>query len=147
MKDIETYKDDDVEFRSANNRYIHCDYSYRGAEQFYQKFVVNGKREDLKRLAANPRCRWALINLWRPLKTVNRDALCVADAHSITDDELAEQTIKWMKAEELTEEQKAHPNIKKYQAGAPVRNRRSKGIQGIRMAFVLFSILIHSQIV
>ncbi|KAF2215888.1 hypothetical protein CERZMDRAFT_81979 [Cercospora zeae-maydis SCOH1-5] len=119
MKDIESYKDDDIEFRSANNCYIHCDYSYRGAEQFYERFVVNGPREDLKPLAANPRRRWALINLWRPRKTVNRDALCVADAHSIKDDELAEQTIRWLKPEELTEAQKNHPQFKKYQAGAP----------------------------
>lgn len=115
MQDIEKYKDHELETRSANNRYIHCDYSYRGAEQFYQRLVVNGKREDLKRLAANPRCRWALINLWRPRKTIERDALCVADAHSIKDDELAEQTIRWLKSEDLTEEMKAHPNINKYQ--------------------------------
>lgn len=119
MKDLEKFKDNDLETSPANNRYIHCDYSYRGAEQFYQRLVVNGAREDLKRLTANPRCRWALINLWRPRETIKRDALCVADAHSITDDELAEQTIRWLQPEDLTEEQKAHPNIGRYQAGAP----------------------------
>lgn len=119
MKDIAKYKDHDLESRSANNCYIHCDYSYRGAGQFYQRLVINGKREDLKRLTEHPRRRWALINVWRPRKIVNRDALCVADANTIKDDELAEQTIKWLKPEDLTEEQKNHPNIKKYQAGAP----------------------------
>lgn len=119
MKDIENFKDEDIEFRAANNCYIHCDYSYQGAEQFYDRIVANGRRDDLKPLAVSPRRRWALINLWRPRQPVERDALCVADAHSITDDELAEQTIKWMKAEELTEEQKKHPYIHKYQAGAP----------------------------
>lgn len=119
MKDVEKFKDDDIEFRLANNCYIHCDYSYRGAEQFYERLIVNGPREDLKHLAKHPRRRWALINLWRPRKTINRDALCVADAHSIKDVELAEQTIRWLKEEQLTEAQKNHPQYPKYQAGAP----------------------------
>lgn len=119
MRDIEKYKDNDLESRSANNNYVHSDYSYRGAEQYYHRLVENGKRDDLKHLAAHPRCRWALVNLWRPRKTIERNALCVADARSISDEELAEQTIKWLREDELTEEMKAHPGITKYQTGAP----------------------------
>lgn len=34
--------------------------------------------------------RWAIINLWRPIKTVQRDLLCVCDVRTVTEKELKE---------------------------------------------------------
>ena len=34
--------------------------------------------------------RWAMINVWRPLAPVTRDALAITDAHSVPDDCLTE---------------------------------------------------------
>jgi hypothetical protein len=36
--------------------------------------------------------RWGIVNLWRPLKTVRRDPLCVCDARSVnTEKDLVNQ--------------------------------------------------------
>ncbi|KAH8705525.1 GA4 desaturase family protein [Talaromyces proteolyticus] len=65
-------------------RGVHVDQSEAGAHA-----VLNDKidPEEVARLA---KTRWAIINVWRPLKRVPRDPLAVCDARSINTDDLIE---------------------------------------------------------
>ena len=62
---------------------------------------MNGARERIEDVVPDhadkvreDKCRWAIINVWRPFDhAVTRDALAVADASSIREDELRPITI------------------------------------------------------
>ncbi|KAL1874770.1 hypothetical protein VTK73DRAFT_189 [Phialemonium thermophilum] len=60
----------------------HVDQSYAGAESLL-RWLLPDEADDLLR-----RRRWQIVNAWRPIKTVHKDPLAVADATSVSDDDL-----------------------------------------------------------
>jgi len=60
---------------------VHIDQSYAAA---FSR-VAYHLPEEAEKLQ---RSRVQIINVWRPIKTVQRDPLAVADAHSVDDDSL-----------------------------------------------------------
>lgn len=64
---------------------VHVDQSYWGAE-----LVRDAKLEDLPVEEANrlKNVRWAIINLWRPLNHVTRDAMTCCDARTVNEKDL-----------------------------------------------------------
>jgi hypothetical protein len=67
---------------------IHSDYSYDGA---WQRFDSADNRADLdfpERWETLKQTRWAALSLWRPLRTVTRDALACGDKTTIPDEML-----------------------------------------------------------
>ncbi|KAK8091151.1 hypothetical protein PG994_000656 [Apiospora phragmitis] len=60
---------------------VHVDQSYHGAELVLQRCFPD-KADELKAR------RWQIINVWRPIKTVHQNPLAVADARSVSDDDL-----------------------------------------------------------
>ncbi|KAJ4352487.1 uncharacterized protein N0V89_007835 [Didymosphaeria variabile] len=60
---------------------VHIDQSYAAAKSRVAFHLPDAAEELLKH-------RVQIINVWRPIKTVQRDPLAVADAHSVSDDEL-----------------------------------------------------------
>jgi hypothetical protein len=54
---------------------VHVDHSARGAESFLHHYLP----EDAAAILYSGR-RWMLLNLWRPIKTVERDPLAVGDS-------------------------------------------------------------------
>lgn len=65
-------------------RHVHVDQSEAGA---FEVLKDNMTPEEAERLG---KTRWAIINIWRPLKPVPRDPLAVSDARSFSDDDLLE---------------------------------------------------------
>ncbi|SPO06760.1 related to 7alpha-cephem-methoxylase P8 chain [Cephalotrichum gorgonifer] len=59
----------------------HIDQSYDGAEALLKWLLPNEADELLKR-------RFQIINAWRPIKTIFKDPLGVADATSVAEDDL-----------------------------------------------------------
>ncbi|KAK4505935.1 hypothetical protein PRZ48_003900 [Zasmidium cellare] len=62
-------------------RTAHCDQSYKGAEQILRI------QFDEKRVEEILMKRWAIVNVWRPLKPIHRDPLAVCDWRSISESE------------------------------------------------------------
>nr|OQO21372.1 hypothetical protein B0A51_11240 [Rachicladosporium sp. CCFEE 5018] len=64
---------------------IHCDWSYRGAQLCLTEPLLPRPWE-----AANhsPNTHWAAYSLWRPLVSVTRDALALADKSTVSDEDL-----------------------------------------------------------
>lgn len=65
-------------------RHVHVDQSEAGA---YEVLKDNITPEEVEKLSKS---RWAIINIWRPLKPVPRDPLAVSDARSVRDEDLLE---------------------------------------------------------
>ncbi|CAJ2513946.1 Uu.00g020650.m01.CDS01 [Anthostomella pinea] len=59
----------------------HVDQSYDGAELILRKYSPDDADELMKR-------RYQIINIWRPVKTIYKDPLAVADASSVPDSDL-----------------------------------------------------------
>ncbi|ETN41956.1 uncharacterized protein HMPREF1541_03895 [Cyphellophora europaea CBS 101466] len=68
------------------SRMVHVDQSYTGAVQYLRD---NLSATDADKLA---KTRWAIINIWRPLKPVRRDPFAVCDGSTVPDSDLREQT-------------------------------------------------------
>ncbi|KAK8128571.1 hypothetical protein PG984_009679 [Apiospora sp. TS-2023a] len=66
--------------RGPLNR-VHVDQSYEGAVLVLERHLPN-KVDELRTR------RWQIINVWRPIKTVYQSPLAVADARSVSDDDL-----------------------------------------------------------
>ncbi|GAP84775.1 putative methyltransferase-like protein [Rosellinia necatrix] len=64
----------------------HVDQSYAGAELVLRRHFPDEADDLVKR-------RYQIINIWRPLKTVQRDPLAVADAGSVPDSDLLPASI------------------------------------------------------
>ncbi|KAI0408995.1 hypothetical protein F4802DRAFT_547336 [Xylaria palmicola] len=64
----------------------HVDQSYAGAEIVLRRHFPEEADELLKR-------RYQIINIWRPIKTVEKDPLAVADARSVPDSDLLAASI------------------------------------------------------
>lgn len=69
-------------------RLVHVDQSYSGAKTFIADNIDSGLAEKLTR------SRWAIINVWRPLKPLRRDPLGVCDGSSVSDDDLYGSAIR-----------------------------------------------------
>ncbi|KAI2628336.1 hypothetical protein GGS21DRAFT_492657 [Xylaria nigripes] len=64
----------------------HVDQSYAGAELILRRHFPSEADELLKR-------RYQIINIWRPIKTIQKDPLAVADARSVPDSDLLAASI------------------------------------------------------
>ncbi|KAI8630660.1 hypothetical protein F5Y19DRAFT_483999 [Xylariaceae sp. FL1651] len=64
----------------------HVDQSYAGAELVLRRHFPDEADELLQR-------RYQIINVWRPIKTIHKDPLAVADAASIPDSDLVAASI------------------------------------------------------
>ncbi|OGM45386.1 GA4 desaturase family protein [Aspergillus bombycis] len=65
-------------------RHVHVDQSEPGALEVVKDNMTALEAERLFKT------RWAIVNIWRPLKVVPRDPLAVSDARSFHDDDLLE---------------------------------------------------------
>ena len=63
-------------------RFIHVDFSEDGASQIFRDNFTPEFREKLSTT------RWAIINVWRPIKPIFKDPLAVCDARSVCDDDM-----------------------------------------------------------
>ena len=63
-------------------RYIHIDFTNDGAVQIFQDNFDRQLGEKLKKT------RWAIINVWRPIKPISKDPLAMCDARSARDEDL-----------------------------------------------------------
>ncbi|KAI0489785.1 hypothetical protein F4859DRAFT_523661 [Xylaria cf. heliscus] len=64
----------------------HVDQSYAGAELVLRRHFPDEADELLKR-------RYQIINIWRPIKTIHKDPLAVADSSSVPDSDLLAASI------------------------------------------------------
>ncbi|KAK3677665.1 hypothetical protein LTR78_002515 [Recurvomyces mirabilis] len=65
---------------------IHADYSYKGGLQRFDGERNSGEiPEDWEKLRQT---RWGALSIWRPIGKVTRDALCLADKTTITEETL-----------------------------------------------------------
>ncbi|KAF2815512.1 7alpha-cephem-methoxylase P8 chain related protein [Mytilinidion resinicola] len=62
-------------------RRVHIDQSYAASENRVKHHLPDEANELLKK-------RFQIINVWRPIKTILRDPLTLADAHSVPDSDL-----------------------------------------------------------
>ncbi|KXH47070.1 GA4 desaturase [Colletotrichum nymphaeae SA-01] len=68
--------------------FIHVDQSYKGAE------VVLDRLPEAEMLRAKTKTRWGIINVWHPLKLVQREPLAVCDARSVEESDLRPVTTR-----------------------------------------------------
>lgn len=61
---------------------VHVDHSEPNCVQILEDNLPQAK---FKRLSTT---RWGIINVWRPLKTVHQDSLCLCDARTVSSDDL-----------------------------------------------------------
>lgn len=66
---------------------VHIDHSAKGS---WEILVDNLGEEEATTIQASGK-RWGIINLWRPLKTVHRDPLCICDARTVEAQDLVPQ--------------------------------------------------------
>ncbi|ELQ34021.1 hypothetical protein MGG_14183 [Pyricularia oryzae 70-15] len=95
--------------------FVHVDQSYAGAE-----IIINRQPEADSLLAKAKHHRWGIVNVWQPLKPVNRDPLAVCDARSVDESDLVPVVTRLVYAgQNIDDEQwhvKANPNHKWYYA-------------------------------
>ncbi|GLB08432.1 hypothetical protein AtubIFM57258_004321 [Aspergillus tubingensis] len=94
------------QLRGPVNR-VHIDQSYRAAKDRVEYHLP----EDAPRLL---RGRYQIINVWRPIKTVKRDPLAVADAHTVPDSDLVPTKLIYPNREGETCAVKPNPEVKWY---------------------------------
>lgn len=71
---------------------MHIDQSYSGAELILRKNLPS----QADAILGSGR-RWQIINLWRPIRTIYKDPLAVAAAHSIPEGDLIEAKVIYTK--------------------------------------------------
>ncbi|KAK5727134.1 hypothetical protein LTR15_003026 [Elasticomyces elasticus] len=67
----------------VNARYVHVDQSPAGARNRMNDFM-KGEAAQLSQ------SRWAIINVWRPVEAIKRDALAMCDARSLPESQVKE---------------------------------------------------------
>ncbi|KAF2214330.1 hypothetical protein CERZMDRAFT_37850 [Cercospora zeae-maydis SCOH1-5] len=84
---------DEAEYRSTNvpAMQVHIDHTNRSADTLLECLTIP-EAEYVRSKAAN--CRWAVINLWKPLKTVTRQPLAVCDATTVPESDLRGYTMR-----------------------------------------------------
>ncbi|KAJ5366202.1 hypothetical protein N7541_000143 [Penicillium brevicompactum] len=86
---------------------VHIDQSYEAAKSRVPFHLPEDAPELLKG-------RYQIINVWRPIKTILKDPLAVADAHSVPDSDLIPVKLIYPNREGETYSVKPDPNIKWY---------------------------------
>ncbi|KAJ5542900.1 hypothetical protein N7535_005322 [Penicillium sp. DV-2018c] len=86
---------------------VHIDQSYEASKNRVTWHLPNEAKVLLKG-------RYQIINIWRPIKTILKDPLAVADAHSVPDDDLVPTKLIYPDREGETYSVKPDPNIKWY---------------------------------
>ena len=86
---------------------MHIDQSYDAAKSRVPFHLPEDAPELLKG-------RYQIINVWRPIKTILKDPLAVADAHSVPESDLVPVKLIYPNREGETYSVKADPNIKWY---------------------------------
>jgi len=74
------FRDGSTQFRGPGKR-VHIDQSYTASENRVKYHLPDEADELLKK-------RFQIINVWRPIKTILRDPLALADANSVPDSDL-----------------------------------------------------------
>lgn len=64
-------------------RRVHIDQTKSGAEAFVKMILPS---ETASQILSGP--RWIILNAWRPIETIRKDPLAVADATSVPDEDL-----------------------------------------------------------
>ncbi|KAJ5824539.1 hypothetical protein N7447_006879 [Penicillium robsamsonii] len=86
---------------------VHVDQSYSASKSRVPFHLPDEAPELLKG-------RYQIINVWRPIKTILKDPLAVADAHSVPDSDLVPLGLIYPDREGETYSVKPDPNIKWY---------------------------------
>ncbi|KAJ5473526.1 hypothetical protein N7475_003092 [Penicillium sp. IBT 31633x] len=86
---------------------VHIDQSYEASKSRVSYHLPDDAPELLKG-------RYQIINVWRPIKTILKDPLAVADAHSVPDSDLVPVKLIYPNREGETYNVRANPNIKWY---------------------------------
>ncbi|RAK99607.1 uncharacterized protein BO80DRAFT_409804 [Aspergillus ibericus CBS 121593] len=86
---------------------VHIDQSYSAATARVQHHLPDLAPSLLKG-------RYQIINVWRPIKTITRDPLAVADAHSVPDSDLLPTKLIYPDREGETCSVKPNPDVKWY---------------------------------
>ncbi|KAF3799963.1 Gibberellin cluster GA4 desaturase [Colletotrichum gloeosporioides] len=68
--------------------FVHVDQSYDGAQ------IILDRLPEAEMLRAKTHNRWGIINVWQPLKPVNREPLAVCDARSVDESDLVPVTTR-----------------------------------------------------
>jgi hypothetical protein len=66
---------------------VHIDQSAAGSLEILRDNLPAAEAEEIERSGK----RWAIINLWRPIKPIKRDPLCVCDARTVDKEDLVIQ--------------------------------------------------------
>lgn len=86
---------------------VHIDQSYSAAKSRVPHHLPEEAEELLKG-------RYQIINVWRPIKTILKDPLAVADAHSVPEEDLVPIGLIYPDRQGETYSVKPDPNIKWY---------------------------------
>ncbi|KAH6652403.1 hypothetical protein BKA67DRAFT_573869 [Truncatella angustata] len=89
-EEVEAAVNDDPSLQDGNApiksavpaRFIHVDFSEKGALRILQDNFDHELGKELSQ------ARWAIINLWRPIKPIAKDPLAICDSASVKDDDL-----------------------------------------------------------
>ncbi|TLD07888.1 hypothetical protein PgNI_10947 [Pyricularia grisea] len=92
--------------------FVHVDQSYHGAQ------IRLDRQAEVDNLRDKAKHRWGIINVWQPLKPVDREPLAVCDARSVDESDLVPVTTRIVYGgQNIDNEQwhiKANPNHKWY---------------------------------
>ncbi|KAK4144249.1 uncharacterized protein C8A04DRAFT_11585 [Dichotomopilus funicola] len=88
-------------------RQVHIDQSYAASEDRVRYHLPDEAEELLKK-------RFQIINVWRPIKTILKDPLAIADAHSVDDSDLVGAALIYPQRKGETYAVKPNPNHRWY---------------------------------
>jgi hypothetical protein len=88
-----TYAGDTSEVKTiaaAPASHVHIDYSYAGAWQRFDTTEANRRGVSIQGWDELKQHRWAVLSIWRPLRTITRDPLAMGDKQTVPDAFLTE---------------------------------------------------------
>ena len=107
--------DDSVKYKGPAAR-PHIDISENYAPKMLKRIVpVMKSEEEYESIVAR---RWQVVNIWRPLATIRRDPLCVADYSSVAESDLATCQYETGKIRDHTEKK----DVETYWVGSGLRD-------------------------
>jgi len=95
------------QIRRGPGKRVHIDQSYSAARGRVTHHLPDEAEELLKK-------RFQIINVWRPIKTITRDPLALADAHSVPDSDLIGAALIYPNREGETYVVKPNPSHRWY---------------------------------
>ncbi|KFX93211.1 hypothetical protein O988_06933 [Pseudogymnoascus sp. VKM F-3808] len=99
-------RDGTTQLRGPGKR-VHIDQSYQASENRVKHHLPDEADDLLKK-------RFQIINVWRPIKTILRDPLALADAHSVPDSDLIPVSLIYPDRKGETYTVKPNPNHRWY---------------------------------